>query len=465
MSELHLILKSLNKKDLKRLQENIDSTTKKGNLLSIFLSNNDSNDSFLAKELGYDEHSSSFATLKHRFIDEIADILFENDPNPLVQINQRIAALRSSIYSAHDLLFEHELNRCYKTAKRLEAFEALYLVLKLKLVYAKRGFSSSGEVNKIKKELEHIQNIKQIINLVETSFFSNLFDYNINLFHITQEDFLAVNNILEPIQQEFGNYKTVSFLIRSLQIEMEIKSPKEINPEISTHIDDLIHFYEGSLLQNKYPMAEIGLYAMQNKFQFLTNQKNHFKNTFQIIWNNIPKIADKNMYLGVNIYLLFIIHYQYKEHNLTKQELENGIGFFMRSKHPLMHTAIHFFKACQYYNSRNFVKAYSEIIKSRQHLNLHIRLHTFFPMEISILGIICQLKEENISEASLAYETNALRYCLSKMSLENNHPVYKLLNLARKSIKKNNISAGLQPQINQIIEQLQKEKVCLLLQN
>ena len=463
MSELHLILKSFSKKDMQYLQEHIAENSKKGMLLNLFNTHPNANDSFFAEKLGYDENSSSFATLKHRFIDEIADILFEKEPNPIVKINQRVAVLRSSIYSAHGFLFEHELNRCCKTAKRLEAFEARYQILKLKLVYAKRRFQSETEISKIEKELDKIQQLRQIVHQVETIFFSNLFAYNINLFHIDQSEINRIYSTLKPIEKEFGNLKTIKFLIQSLKLDMSIKSKKKLEQNIGKQIDSLILLYDNSSLHFKYPLADIGLYAMKNKSQFLTNHKNEFDLTFQHIWKNYLKVVDKHMYLGVNIYLLFIINYQFHKGIISKNDLTNSTNLFERSKHPLIQTAVHFFQACEFFNMGHYTKAYTELIKSRQYVNVNIRKHTIFPLEICILAILCQLKEKEPSEASLNYEINAIKYSISKMKLSKKHPVFLLIDFTRKTIKGIDSRAIDNLAISNIVTEIQSDKLCLLI--
>lgn len=463
MAALNLILKSLSKKDQTLLQKKIDKGTKKALLLSLIIDHPDQSDSFFAQKLDYSENSSSFATLKHRFIDEITSILLESNPNPFVKINQRVAVIKSSIYSAHELLFEHEMSRCYKLAKRLEAFEALYQILKLSLYHAKRRFASSNEIEKIEKELLDMKKVRKAVNYVETAFFSNLFDYNINVFHVGKEDLDFVNKTLEPIRLDFGNYSTVSFLVKSLQLDMMIKSNRNNNVDVHNEIDELLKHYKSSNLHYKYPMAEIGLYALKNKFQYLNGEKKGFQTTFNYIWNNIYKIADKNMYLGVNLYLLFAIHLQFINEQISKEELDSATLMFARSKHPLIDTAICFFQACLYFIDSDFSKSYNLILKSRQFLNLNIRKNSSLPMEIGALGLICQLKQKDYLEASLSYEVNALRYLISKNNITKSHPLHQLLDLGINEVKHGVRSKSLSDELDNIIEQLRRERICLLI--
>jgi hypothetical protein len=191
----------------------------------------------------------------------------------------------------------------------------------------------------------------------------------------------------------------------------------------------LYKLYINTPLQFRYPDCRFAIYALFNKYYFLTGNTREFRESLMQLQSYVNTIKGYRMYENAYFYYLYI-----NTKSLSDQKLYHSAANFLREyvdenllpvSSRKMVCYYHYLLAIADIYDRKLEAAQSNILLSRNYSAYLDKENYWIPIEESALSVIIQIVEKN--QDRLSYETNRFRKLLRKTSV-NNHRFWVFFN-------------------------------------
>ncbi len=418
------------------MKKRIGAGSKKLDLVKIVDKGSISNNEEAIKQLGYKD-KSAFYTLKHRLTDDIIQLKLELGKNKVIETREQIDNLRTLLYSKSSTLLIKSLHMLEKRAKELDLYKSLeevYMCYKLVYYYNQKKQQHYSE--KYSEAREKASDFARL----EELFFDVCFRSPDLFYSFHEEENQKVENMLR--EMEVIHFKLDSPVSQFLTLSSKLSI--RLNPfndqDLSVYGEDLNKLYKlyiNTPLQFRYPDCRFAIYALFNKFYYLTGDSKKFDESLLQLKSYVQTIKGYRMYENAYFYYLFI-----NTKNLLNRRLYTSASNFLKEHIddqllPISSRKLvcfyHFLLALSDLYENRLESAQSNNLLSRNYSSYLEKNDYWIPIECAALSVIIQVIENNYER--LSYETNRFRKMLRKHGL-NNDPYWiqfsEWLNLNRK---------------------------------
>lgn len=421
MELLAYSVQSLSLDEIKLLKKRIGSGSKKLDLLKGMQEGACRNNEEAIQALGYKD-KSAFYTLKHRLTDDIIQLKLELGKNKVIETKEQIDNLRTLLYSKSSTLLIKSLHTLEKRAKELDLYrsmEELYLCYKL-VYYYNRKKRETYE-NRFLKARENAAAFSRL----EELFFDVVFSSPDQFYRYSESNFNRLRDMfreMEVIHYRL-NSKVSEFL--TLSAKLTIYLNPHTQQDYSVYKEDLNKLYKiyiNTPLQFRYPNCRFAIYALFNKFHYLTGQTKLFEESLMQLNTHVDSIKGYRMYENAYFYYLYI-----NSRHLIDNKLYLGAATFIKEHIDEKLLPISSRKLVCYYHyilalaniyENDMENAQSNVLLCRNYSSYIDKENNWISLEESAISVILQLIENNHDR--LSYESNRFRKLLRKTQM-NNH--------------------------------------------
>jgi hypothetical protein len=428
MELLSYSVHSLSPDEIKLLKKRIGAGSKKLELVKAIQKGSTRSNEDAIKVLGYKD-KSAFYTLKHRLTDDIIQLKLELGKNKVIETREQIDNLRTLLYSKSSTLLIKSLHTMEKRAKELDLYrsmEELYLCYKLVFFYNRK--KREAYENKYLKARENASAFSRL----EELFFDTVFSSPDLFYHYSESSFNQLRDMfreMEVIHYRL-NSKVSEFLTLSAKLTIYLNPHNK--QDLTVYQDDLNKLYKLYIttpLQFRYPDCRFAIYALFNKFHYLTGQTKQFEESLMQLNNHVESIKGYRMYENAYYYYLFI-----NSKHLIDNKLYLGAATFIKEHIDERLLPISSRKLVCYYHyilsianvlENDMENAQSNLLLCRNYSAYLDKENNWVALDEAAISVMLQLIEGN--QDRLAYESNRFRKLLRKTQM-NNHRFWVFFN-------------------------------------
>lgn len=394
----------------------------------------------IAETLGYKSSKIAFFTLKHRLTKDLIEYRLHDRENEIVSTENRIHELRVLLYSKDHKLLEKEIKELKKKAEELEIIRGQYEIHFCEYLI---NYHNSSKRKQIHERMEQVLEREKIFNLSELEFFRVIFEYQ-DLYYLSfiQMPSLYQDDSLQRLEfyhrKLNTNVSEFFYLSALLTFELRLNQDRESLKRLNQTIVRLEEIYRTKQLKQRFPNCDFAIRCLFNKYYLAIGDYSEFEATLMQLEKDARKIAGYKPYEDVLFYYLYVSLY----HAYARQQIESFINeanelvgkdltkqYSERFQYYFNHLL-----GMAYYFSKNYRKAESYLLRSRNHEKFLEPSNFWIQIENHLLNLSIQVR--NRSDETALFELNQLKKLAIKYPYLN--PLMKdFLKFALKHISSN----------------------------
>lgn len=436
MDQFISIIRALTKRELNYYKKTIHDDSVKLRLIEIASDQDVTTTEELIELLNYQKNKSAFYTLKHRLIDDFIQIKLELGSNVVTETEHMVRNLRVLLFSQNAGLMDKSIQQMEKKTRQLELYNAQREVAFCKYLL---HYNESKLRMKYKNEMKKAEEKDFLFQNLEKLFFKVVFE-SLDIFYAysyeQKKEFESILDEAEEIHLQLKS-KTSEFLWRSIQITIQLTPFGEYLNVSQKDIDSLYRNYIQSPLKFRYPNCTFAIQVLQNKYFYLNNNSDDFRESLQDLESLSEEIKKYRMYENVLFYFLYIKSYalinagevqntsKFLDKHINKELIENSnkkIRFYFL-----------YLKGISLYYQENYLEAYSYLLEGRNYKNYLENNNSWIYLENVALGCLIQDNTKWIDK--IEYEMELLKRIKKKADQPYKDAFNQFYKLVKKVIK------------------------------